>query len=318
MLIYTALFIAGVLLLVKGGNYFVNSSLLFARRTGFSRMFIGGTIMSVATTSPELVVSATASLQGNPELAVGNAVGSVIANIGLVVGVTALISPVRVKKEEFYLPVRIMLISGVLLALIIADGSVPRWAGLLLLMAGLGYLVMDTFLNTRRRNNNASTSGLGHEDEYPLFRNIIFFLLGAGLVILGSRLLVYSSLNLALLLGLPPLFVGLSMVALGTSLPELVTAIMSLKRGVADLSLGNILGANILNITMVTGLAASILPFELRGREDIYSLLAMLVFLLLLFFLGRSGGRLSRQEGVILLVFYSVYIIMVFRGGILF
>ncbi len=313
-------FFIGLGLLIKGGDFFVTSSVNLARILRIPRMIIGGTLVSIATTLPELLVTATASFQGNPQLAIGNAVGSVIANTGFIVGFTALIRAVYVRSRDFLISAWVMLGSGILLSILIIDGFVPRWGGILLLVTGSFYLAVDLIRNYRINTKEKSTKESGVENpEKPgsALNSFLFFVLGAVMVVLGSRFLVNSSLEIAEFFNLSTLFVGLTIIAIGTSLPELTTAVVSMRRGVVDLSLGNVVGANILGLTWVSGIAATINPFYLEGLGDVLSLLAMLIFIILLLVMGFTHSQISRREGFFLLLLYFFYILGAYQMGLI-
>ncbi len=311
MLVY---FFAGILLLIKGGDLFVNGSIHIARRTGIPRMLIGGTIVSLATTAPELVVSTFAGFAGNPELAIGNAVGSVIANTGLIVGLTALIRAIKVQREDFKWSAGMMVALSVLLTVFVLRGELSRLAGLVLILSGVFFLVVELWRSRRNKNAN-ERQFVGEVAVEGLGKNLLHFGLGALMVVIGSRLLVTSSIEIAKYLGVPPLFIGLTIVAVGTSLPELVTALVSVKKGVADLSLGNVIGANILCITFVSGSAVTINPIKLQTGGDIFSLMALVLFVIIFSIMGWTGKKISRREGLVLLVLYVVYVSLAYFWG---
>jgi len=312
-------FLIGLGLLIKGGDYFVSSSVNLARIFRIPRMIIGGTLVSLATTLPELLVTATASFQGNPQLAIGNAVGSVIANSGLIVGFTAIVGVVLVRRRDFIISAWVMLGSAVLLSLLILDGFVPRWGGVVLLLTGAVYLAGDLIRNYRLNNKGekAEAEPEALENCGTSQRNFLFFIFGAAMVVGGSRLLVNSSLEIAEYFNLSALFVGLTIIAIGTSLPELTTAVVSMRKKVVDLSLGNVVGANILGLTWVSGIAATINPFALGGLGDLLSLLAMLLFVVMLLYMGFTHSKITRREGLVLILFYFTYIIGAYQAGYL-
>ncbi len=312
-------FLIGLGLLIKGGDYFVSSSVNLARIFRIPRMIIGGTLVSLATTLPELLVTATASFQGNPQLAIGNAVGSVIANSGLIVGFTAIVGVVLVRRRDFIISAWVMLGSAILLSLLILDGFVPRWGGVVLLLTGAVYLAGDLIRNYRLNNKGekAEAEPEALENCGTSQRNFLFFIFGAAMVVGGSRLLVNSSLEIAEYFNLSALFVGLTIIAIGTSLPELTTAVVSMRKKVVDLSLGNVVGANILGLTWVSGIAATINPFALGGLGDLLSLLAMLLFVVMLLYMGFTHSKITRREGLVLILFYFTYIIGAYQAGYL-
>ncbi len=310
------LFLAGLFFLIRGGDYFVSSSVKLAGLLGIPRLIIGGTLVSIATTLPELMVTATASFQGDAHLAIGNALGSVIANTGLVVGFSAVVRAIWVRPRDFLVSAWVMLGAAFLLSVFLIDGYFPRWGGLIMLGAGAFYLTADLIRNYRLNKKSQNPSPSGGKGK-AVGKNLIFFALGALLVVAGSRLLVNSSLQIAAYFNFSTLFVGLTIIALGTSLPELTTAIVAMRRGVADLSLGNVVGANILGLTWVAGLAGTISPFSLDRTGDILSLLGMLIFVVLLLIMGFTQSRISRKEGLILLTLYLFYLLGAYQVGFL-
>lgn len=290
--------------MIKGGDLFVSSSIALAERAKLPKALIGGTLVSLATTSPELAVSVTASLRGNSGVALGNALGSVICNIGLIVGVLCTLRPFPVEKKDFRFPSLFMLGSGVLLTLFSLHLRLGRTAGGCLIFCGAIYLLLDYL-----RHQKQPEVGADPKPSYAVGRSLFYFMAGAAMVIGGSRLLSDGAEALARLAGVPPMIIGLTLVAVGTSLPELVTAITSARKGVPDLSLGNLVGANIMNITLITGAAALISPLEMSRRAMAYNLSAMLVFCITLIILARTERQLSRREGLALLGIYGAYLV---------
>jgi cation:H+ antiporter len=298
------LFLLGVVLVIRGGDWFVVASVAIAEHLRLPQVLIGGTLVSLATTAPELTVSVTASFQGNPGLAIGNAVGSAICNIGLIVGVLCVLHPMPIEPRDFRFPSRYMLGSGILLTVLTARLHMGRLAGALLVLTAVTYLVLDYLRHRRRAGAEpAVTPPMGAR------RAVFFFALGAGVVVFGSRLLVDNGIYLATALGVPPMIVGLTLVALGTSLPELVTAITAARRGVPQLSLGNVLGANIMNVTLITGASATIHPLRMTRATQLYNFPTMLFLFALLLFFSRTERRLTRREGVVFLLVYAAYIV---------
>lgn len=249
MLYYLALFVLGLLLVLKGGELFVDSSVIIAERLKIPRIVIGGTIVSLATTTPELVVSITASYMGDAGIALGNAVGSSIANIGLIVGVSAVLAPIAIDVEDFRRRAIWMLLSAILVVVFAWHLNLARSSGLILFIMSLCYLSFN-FLRAIRewKKDEVVSNTIVSETSSSLNKAIMSFLVGAVLVIVGSTLLVNLGIAIAELLKIPSLIIGLTAVAVGTSLPELVTAITSAKKNVVDLSIGNIVGANVLNL----------------------------------------------------------------------
>ena len=307
--------LAGLALLVQGGNMFVAAAVRIAGFLRMPRVVIGSTIVSLATTTPELVVSIIAASRGNAGLAVGNAVGSCICNIGLILGLTATLKSIDVHPRALRMALLTMGVLGVVLFLMTLDLALQRWQGLLLLMAGASYFAYD-FINSARQRKpaevaeakaieKAATQGLAWFQTQA--GTVVQFALSAGIVVFASSLLVDAAVNIATALGIPSLVIGLTVVALGTSLPELITAVGSARRQVSDLSVGNILGANIANLSLVIGVAAALTPVTMTRLTQLFDFPAMLALMGLLVWTLWTQHRLTRREGVILLVSYTAY-----------
>lgn len=317
MLTSLLLLLGGLAVIVKGGDLFVAAALRLAGFLRLPRVVIGSTLVSLATTMPELVVSITAGLRGESGLAVGNAVGSVICNLALILGVTACLKPVEIHLASLRLPLATLLAAGVLLGLLTWDLRLERWQGGLLLTLGVGYFAGDFVRHWRSRKpaevSEAKAIGEGvTETRFQWLEtkpgSLVQFLLGAIVVVLGSRLIVDGAVGVASLLGIPSIVIGLTVVAFGTSLPEFVTAVTSARSSVTDLAVGNVLGANIANLTLIAGTAALIRPVELDRLTQLFSFPVMIgLILLLLGMLWRARG-LTRRNGVLLLTIYAAYL----------
>ncbi len=309
--------LGGLALIVKGGDFFVAAAIRLAEFLRMPRVVIGSTLVSLATTTPELVVSITAGLRGESGLAVGNAVGSCICNIGLILGVTASLKSVDVRFRALRTPLLAMVGFGVLLFLMTLDLSVQRWQGGLLVAGGLGYFAWDFWHHWRDRQPREVAEATAIEREMAAARwawvrtkagTITQFLVGAGIVVAGSRLLVEGAVGAADKLGVPSMVIGLTVVAIGTSLPELVTAVTSCRKSVSDLAVGNVLGANIANLSLIIGAAALIQAVGLDRLTQVFNFPAMLAMMALLGWLLWTDGRLSRREGALLLGCYGTYL----------
>jgi len=302
----------GFALIIKGGDLFVSSSVAVAHHMHIPNVVIGSTLVSLATTAPELAVSATASFHGQPGLAIGNAVGSAIANIGFILGMLCVLHPIPVRPKDFLIPAFVMLGAGLLMVALTWQLSLGRVGGGFLVACGLAYLVVDYLRHRPGEGGQMARVEVLEHDIMTLRRALLVFSVGAVLVLIGSQLLSRNAVVLAERAGVSPILIGLTLVAFGTSLPELVTAITAARKGVPELSLGNIIGANILNVTLVTGTAASIAPLKLDRWTQAYSFPAMVAMFILLIVLGRLGKRLSRRDGFILLGFYALYLTILF------
>lgn len=306
MLVELLLFVAGILLVVKGSDYFVDASVAIAVRARLPRVVIGGTLVSLATTSPELTVSVISGVEDVPGLAIGNALGSVAANIGFILALAAVIRVIDLHPGVFRWRSRLMLGLVVILFLLALDLSLPQWRGLLLVTLGVAYL----FVNYRR----GRSAGLDGEEAPTVklessHQIVLFFILGLAMVVWGSLLLVEYGTAIARALGVRTIFIGLTLVAIGTSLPELATAIFAVRKRVADLAVGNLIGANVLNLTLVIGTAASISPLELSRITQLYTFPAVFIILVVFYLLSMRGNRVTRVEGLVLMTLYVGFIV---------
>lgn len=308
-----ALFILGMVLIIYGGDAFVDAALCIGRKIGISTFVLGATVVSLTTTLPELFVSTIASAGGHTELAIGNAVGSIICNTGLILGLCAVLTPMvlngpsQVKKA--------LLSIGCLLALaaLTLSGSIT-WVG------GLGlYLLLAVYLWLNFREMKQAPARTENTEESFSAKHIALFIVGAGSIILGSNILVDSASALATLMHIPEKFIALSVVALGTSLPELVTSLTAIRKKEAGLSIGNIIGANILNIVLVMATSAIVAPGGLtttvvksgilQGMDQLLVLDIPVAAVLagILLFCARKKS-VPRMAGIVLLAVYAGYL----------
>lgn len=306
----------GLAALVKGGDFFVAAATRIAEFLRMPRVVIGSTIVSLATTMPEMVVSVLAGARGNSDLAVGNAIGSCVCNIGLILGITATIKRVDVHPRALRTALLTMIGLGITLYLMTLDLSLERWQGAALVVIGGAYFAYDLIRASRRHSpealaeardiERAATKGLAWFQTRA--GTVAQFTLAAILVVFSSRIVVDSAVNLATALRIPSLVVGLTILAVGTSLPELITALGSVRREVSDLSVGNIIGANIANLSVVIGIAAALTPVRVTRTTQLFDFPAMLALMGLLVWTLWTQHRLTRREGVILVVSYAAYI----------
>ncbi len=329
----TALFVLGFIIIVAGSNLFLDSAIWFARVSGLPQLVIGATVVSLCTTIPEVVSSATASLKGAADMALGNAVGSVICNTMLVLGVVLLFTTAEIRRERFLVKGTCLLVA-LLAALAVAlpwggdvlgalrGGStqvfrIGRFEGALLLLGMIAYLFINYL---EAKHERAGQEEEGEPRPTPALRawcrNILLFLLGAAMLAIGAYLLIEYGQRLARGLGMSEAVISLVFVALGTSLPELFTAIGALRKGAHDISVGNIMGANVLNVFFVTGLAGTLSPLQFRDA-DLVRIDIPFAFLvtLLLFGIGLKRGRIGRNMGIALLLGYTAYLASLFVTG---
>lgn len=288
-------------------------------------MVIGSTLVSLATTSPELVVSIMASLHGESGLAIGNAVGSCICNISLTLGCTAAIKHIDVHFGSLRTPlVTLFLLAGTLFVMTL-DLVLSQRQGAALIAIGLGYFVYDFYHHKRMAKPaeiaEAKASERGVVSAHSWLKTGlgtgVQFSFGAIIVVAGSKLLVDAAVGIAGILGVSPLLIGLTVVALGTSLPELTTALTSSRKNVSDLAVGNILGANIANLSLIVGTASVIHAVRLSRTNQILNFPAMLLVMLLLLWMLFTDRKLSRNEGAGLLAFSGAYLVFLLSLGLL-
>jgi len=299
------LFIISLLMITKGADWFVESSVSISEKSGIPKVIVGATIVSFATTSPEFAVSATAAFLGHTDMTVGNAVGSVICNTGLILGLILSIKAASVDVESFIRKGFFMALSGITLILVSLDQHISQTDGIILLIIFVGFLYYNYKLQ------RAIFDGPEKVERVPfrhMYRDIAYFLIGPILVVIGSRIMVNSGIELARIVGIPEMIIGLTLVAFGTSLPELITAISSTMKGHQDLSIGNIIGANTMDITLILGVCAQITSLEILNQSISYDFPAMLVFIFLLLIFGVTKKRLERWEGASMVMFYGLYI----------
>lgn len=309
----------GLCLIIKGGDLFVASSVRIAEFLNVPRVVIGTTLVSLATTSPELVVSIVAGMKGESGLAVGNAVGSCMCNMCLILGIMAVIRSIGVRPIELKFPLIAMFFFAGLLVILTWDLSLPRVAGVILVVMGIAYFIFD-FLHHRRASRPEDIAEARSIEEEMTAGNkwlesrngtAAVFVFGAILVTVGSRLLVDSATSLAEAMGVPSIIIGLTVVAVGTSLPELVTAISSARQNVSDLAVGNIIGANVANLTLIVGGAASFNVVTMDRVTQLLNFPALLLGMCIVLWMLCSARRISRREGGILIGYYALYVAVV-------
>ena len=291
-----------VFIILKGADWFVGSAVAIAEGVGISKGLIGVTIVSLATTAPELCVSSFAALSNHPQMALGNATGSVVCNIGLF-GFCVLLSTIAIKREILLEQGLMMLAAGFLLYLLSRLGVISRSGGLLLLACLVAYLWFS-FKKVKEKYQR--------KKEFPLVKNVFFFILGATLVVGGSRVLVFSGVKIAASLGIPELIISASLIALGTSLPELITSLTALFKGQIEISAANIIGANIFDILLVVGTSAFISPLLIGPQAKSLILPMMLLLMSLMIVFGYTKKKYQRWEGIVLFSIYCSYLLFLF------
>jgi len=305
--------IFGLVLLVWSADRFVEGSASTARHFGLPPLLIGMVIVGFGTSAPEMVVSSFAAWQGNPGIALGNAYGSNITNIALILGLTAVISPIAVHSQVLRKELPILMLVTVLAAWQVWDGEITRFDAIVLLAVFALLLAWSIWQGLRQKED-----ALGKEVEQelgshtmPIRNAVIWLVVGLLLLIVSSRILVWGAVEIAHGFGVSDLIIGLTIVAVGTSLPELASSVIAARKGEHDIALGNILGSNLFNTLAVVGIAGVIRPLAVAPEVLHRDILVMAVLTLSLFVLGygfRGPGRINRVEGALLLVCYVGYI----------
>lgn len=306
------LFCIGLVLIIKGGDFFIDSSIRIARASHLPEMFIGATIVSIATTMPEGVVSITAAASGYTTMSIGNAIGSTICNTGLILGLMNIIRPSKIQGNFFKLKALIMLVFFIVIIILAYDGFISNVDSVLLLVLLLFYIIIDTFILRYKRNQNTQLNkSITSVNEK--IKIILFFLIGIFGIVIGSNLLIYNGVNIAKFIGVPESVISLSFIALGTSLPELATSITALTKGHTSLSVGNIMGANILNITMVIGASGVIRPLKVIKQNIILDFPIAFLMVLILTLPCIFKNKITRLQGFILLIIYISYLLILYN-----
>jgi cation:H+ antiporter len=310
------LFAVGVLLLIKGGDWFVDSAVGIAKRFRVPEIIIGATVVSIGTTLPEVMVSVTAAVNSNGAIAYGNAIGSIICNTALVAALTIAIRPAPVNKKAIVTPIIFFFVSAAIyMVAAYIFGRFDRWLGIVMLVVFGAYMALTVYRGFK--NPEQSGADEGEEDNGgSLVKNIVMLVISAALIAVGADMLEGSSVSLATMAGIPAEVVGVTVVALCTSLPELVTAVTALLKGHGALSLGNIIGANIFNLVLVSGAAVTISPFVIpegskllgMNTSQLVEIPLMVGVMALMTLPTLFGGKLRRWQGVTLLGIYAAFV----------
>ncbi len=339
LFITVLLFILGLIMLIKGGDWFVDGANGLAHRFKLPEILIGATVVSIGTTLPEVMVSAGGAMAGNGAMAYGNAIGSIICNTALICAITLTVRPAGTDRKALILPVSFFFGSAVFYSCIAYFlGEFPRWAGFVLLAVFITYMVL-VVLSMKKAEPAAATAAeinepavepaeklpFGKElwaqlkgERTSVVREALLLVIGAAVIAFGADFLVDSATTIAVTLGVPQTVISLTIVALGTSLPELVTAITSLAKGHGSLSLGNIIGANLFNLVLVSGVSIAINPFAVPSEATLFGMNAsfiidiplMFAVMLILTVPPLIRGKLSRVQGISLLALYAAFIVV--------
>ena len=320
MLVPVLLFAVGLVLLIKGGDWFVDGATGLARRFHIPEIIVGATVVSIGTTLPEVMVSATGALNGQGAMSYGNAIGSIICNTSLIAAITLAVRPAPVDVQSMKKPVIFFFVAAAVYCFAAYGmGEFTRPLGIVLLAMFVFYMVVTVRQGIK---TPAPQDEEPHEDgtSVPLWKELLLLVVGAAVIAVGANLLVDNGTLIAQALGVPESVIALTFVALGTSLPELVTAITSLAKGHGALSLGNVIGANVFNLVLVSGVSAVVAPFTIPQNSMLFGHNASLVLefpvmfavMLLLTVPALIKGRLSRPQGIALLCIYAAFCVVQF------
>ncbi len=327
---YLYLLAFGLILLIKGGDWFVDAATGIAKRFRLPELLIGATVVSIGTTLPEVMTSAIGAASGSGAMAYGNAIGSIICNTSLIAAVTIAIKPAKADRKSLIFPVCFFFGAAVFYSLnAYIFGKFDLWMGLVLLAGFVAYMIINV-INMKKNPENAEHDENSEALDTPevpekasnigLVKDIVMLVVSALVIAVGADLLVDNAIIVAEMLHVPQTIISLTIVALGTSLPEFVTAITSLMKGHGALSLGNIIGANIFNLVLVSGTAISINPFDVPADATFMGNNASLIFDIPLVFVVMGimtvptiiKGKLSRWQGISLLCLYVAYCVLQF------
>ena len=312
--------IGGLLLLIWSADRFVDGAAATARHFGMPQLLIGIVIIGFGTSAPEMIVSAFSALNGNPGIALGNAYGSNITNIGLILGLTALVLPLAVNSQVLKQELPVLIFVTALSAFLIMDGDVLRLDAWILL--GIFFIYMGWTIWTGLRNRDDSLvhdvkEELQEQEYMSLAKALMWVVIGLALLMGSSQLLVWGAVEIARYFGVSDLVVGLTIVAVGTSLPELASSIAAARKNEVDLAVGNIIGSNLFNTLAVVGLAGAIAPMQIE--QEVFTrdmpVMSVLTVLLLVFGFGKKG-QINRVKGLILLLAYIGYNFYLFKTAI--
>jgi cation:H+ antiporter len=309
-MLIAVLLLAGLVALYFGAEWLVRGGASLAVRLGVTPLLVGLTVVAYGTSTPELIVSTTAAVQGQGAIAIGNAIGSNIFNIGVILGLTALVAPMRVQFQLLRFDTPAMVIVALLFLLFFRDGSIQRWESLGFLALILGYTVVNVRLARRQANADVRQE---FDDGLPrstgsTWKDVGLIVAGLAMLVLGSRLFVTGAVDLARLFSISDAVIGLTIVAAGTSLPELASSLMAAWRRQPDIAIGNVVGSNIYNILAILGVSG-VIASPVNGQGvSLTDTVVMIGFSVLLLVIAWTGFKLRRWEGALLLALYGGYL----------
>ena len=297
----------GIYLLVKGGDWTVDSAVTVADRSGLSKVFIAATIIAFGTSAPELFTSINANLSGYPGISVGNVFGSNIANVLMVLGISALVAPIAVRRELVRVDVAVMIAATAAMVPAVLSGILPRWGGLAMVLALAGYI----FYQHRASKLDVDEAEPDTKQKAP----VPMLLAGIATLLIGSELLVQGAVAGGLALGVPEAVIGMTMIAFGTSLPELTTCVTAARKGESGMVVGGILGSNIFNILSVMAISAIAKPLFIDGRFLAIDLPIVGLVTVVLAAILQTRRRIGRRTGGLMALGYLVFVAFQYGGA---
>ena len=307
MLLDVCLLLVGIAIVLWGADKFTDGASSMARRWNVSEMVIGLTVVSMGTSLPEFVVSLFSALEGSADMSVGNVVGSNLFNSLVIVGVSALFISLTLTKKLISRDILFVIFSSVILVALGRDGEVNRWEGLVLFICFCMYMYYS-YLSAKQEKEEPSDA-----ETYSWMKTIFYIILGIGCLVGGGNILVSSATSLALSCGMSERVVGLTILAAGTSLPELATSVVAARKGSRGMAIGNVVGSNLFNIFFILGVGSLIYPLAIKGIGTL-DWVALLGSSMLLFAFGRTGHKITRTEGIVMLSLYILYMVALVMG----
>lgn len=303
------LLVLSLITLYIGADWLVKGSSALALKAKISPLVVGLTVVAFGTSAPELVISVNSVLNGQGDIAIGNVIGSNIFNTCFILGISAILYPLRAKKQLTRIDIPLMIFATILLTLFFWDGSIERWQGGVFVAGIVAYVIFSLYFS-RKQNKEPQTEL--EEQSRPWYLDILYILMGLAILIFGSRLLIDNATNIARSIGVSEAVIGLTIIAAGTSMPELATSIVAALKKNQDIAIGNAVGSNLFNILGIAGITGLIRPIEAENINNI-DLSVMLGTSLLLLPLAWTRNRISRGEGIALVLIYILYTLWLVR-----
>jgi len=317
MILEIILLLVGLAVLVKGANFLIDHSAHLARRLGVSPLIIGLTVVAFGTSLPEFIVSVFAAIKGSSDIAIANVVGSNIVNIGLILGISAIVQVLPIQLSTLIYEMPFVLVSALLLLILSNNQNLFQQAGYslgridgIILLAVFGLFLTYILVNAKRQRDDAGQKQF--EEKYSekdkLWKDLLLITIGLAALIGGGKLVVDNAVKIALSAGISEAFIGATIIAVGTSLPELVASIVAAVKKQPDIAVGNVVGSNIFNILMVLGISSLIAPLNVNASILFFDMIVMIIVSLLLLLFVTTGKKITRSEGIIMVLVYLAYV----------